>query len=153
MDLLTDSYNTCKTSNCPSTQPMIEMVLPSTLDPTLCKEGSHVCLLFTQYCPITPSNGSWQSAEYKESYAKTVFDIIERYAPGFTNSIVGKEVLSPWDLENEFGLTGGNIFHGAMGMDQLFWLRPIRTQNCWFPETPISNLYLCGSGSHPGIVK
>ncbi len=65
-------------------------------------------------------------------------------------SIVGKEVLSPWDLEKEFGLTGGNIFHGAMGTDQLFWLRPIRTKNCWFPETPIERLYLCGSGSHPG---
>ncbi|KAG4065300.1 hypothetical protein HA402_012742 [Bradysia odoriphaga] len=150
MDLLSDSYTSCITSNCPSTKPMIEMVIPSTLDPTLCKDGTHVCLLFTQFTPINPSNGSWESPEYKESYAKTVFEIIESYAPGFIDSIVGKEVLSPWDLEKEFGLTGGNIFHGAMGMDQLFWLRPIRSENCWFPETPIENLYLCGSGSHPG---
>lgn len=86
MDLLSESYTSCKTSNCPSTKPMIEMVIPSTLDPTLTStEGSHVCLLFTQYCPITPSDGSWESPAYKERYAKTVFEIIERYAPGFTS--------------------------------------------------------------------
>lgn len=150
MDLLSESFTSSHTSNCPSTQPMIEMVIPSSVDPTLCSNGSHVCLLFTQYTPYAPSDGSWESTSYKERYAQKVFEIIDQYAPGFINSIVGKEVLSPWHLEQEFGLTGGNVFHGAMGVDQLFWLRPLRTKDCWFPETPISGLYLCGSGTHPG---
>jgi len=86
---------------------MIELVIPSSLDSTLAPPGSHVCLFFTQFTPIHPSNGSWSDPAYKEKYANAVFNVVEEYAPGFKASVVGKEVLSPWDLEQTFGLTGG----------------------------------------------
>jgi phytoene dehydrogenase-like protein len=93
----------------PSDRPMIELVIPSSLDKTLAPEGAHVCLLFTQFTPMSPSNGSWEDPTFKEKYANSVFNIVEQYAPGFKESIVGKEVLTPWDLEQTFGLTGGVI--------------------------------------------
>lgn len=105
---LTESYQTSKEKNTPSEFPMIEMVIPSSLDPTLTStKDSHVCLLFTQFTPISPSDGSWSDPTYKDKYAEKVFNIIEEYAPGFKSSIVGKDILSPWDLEQTFGLTGG----------------------------------------------
>lgn len=88
---------------------MIEFVIPSSMDPTLAPKGSHVCLFFTQFTPYSPSNGSWEDPEFKEKYAQTVFNCMEEYAPGFKESIVGKEVLTPVDLEKTFGLTGGVI--------------------------------------------
>ena len=121
----------------------------SSLDPTLAPPGQHVCLLFTQYTPYTMKNGSWDDENVREAYANLIFDTIEKYAPGFKASIVGKEVLPPPILEKTFGLTGGNIFHGSMALDQLFMTRPVAEK--WIaPKTPISGLYLCGSGAHPG---
>lgn len=93
-------------------------------------------------------NRSVKSETYKEQYAKLVFDTIEKYAPGFTNSIIDKDILTPADLESEFGLTGGNIFHGAMPLNQLFINRPVSQFSSY--STPIQNLYLAGSGAHPG---
>ena len=93
-------------------------------------------------------NRSVSSDTYKEQYAKLVFDSIEKYAPGFTNSIVGKDILTPADLESVFELTGGNIFHGAMPLNQLFINRPVAQYSSY--STPIGNLYLSGSGAHPG---
>ena len=87
-------------------KPMIEMTIPSSLDPTLAPEGHHVCLIFTQYAPYHLNRGEWDEAA-KEAYADNVLDSIEMYAPGFKNSIVGKEVLPPPELERIFGLTGG----------------------------------------------
>jgi phytoene dehydrogenase-like protein len=107
MEDLAESFNSCQLTNTPSKNPMIEMVIPSSLDPTLAPKGSHVCLLFTQFTPYAPANGSWSDPKYKEGYAERVFDLIEGYAPGFKASVVGKEVLSPWDLEQTFNLTGG----------------------------------------------
>lgn len=129
----------------PSEKPLIEMVIPSSLDPTLAPKDHHVILLFCQYFPM---NRSQKSSEYKDKYAKLVFDSIEKYAPGFTDSIIGKDILTPADLEAEFGLTGGNIFHGAMPLNQLFINRPV-AQNSTY-STPINGLYLTGSGAHPG---
>lgn len=103
------SFTSSQKLNQPSERPMIELVIPSSLDPTLCPEGAHVCLLFTQFTPYSPENGSWEDPNFKEKYANTVFNIVEEYAPGFKESIVGKEVLTPVDLENIFGLTGGVI--------------------------------------------
>ncbi|GLH05938.1 Pyridine nucleotide-disulfide oxidoreductase domain-containing protein 2 [Gryllus bimaculatus] len=144
-------------------RPLIEMVIPSSVDPTLAPPGCHVCLLFTQYTPYTLSNGKTWDEETKEEYANIVFDSIEEYAPGFKASVVGKEVLTPPDLESIFGLTGGNIFHGAMPLHQLFLSRPTparineggnefknRSNVCGSPYTPIPHLLLCGSGAHPG---
>lgn len=133
---------------------MIEMVIPSVLDKTIAPEGAHVCLLFTQYTPYSPSAG-WQEAA-KEEYATKVFNVIEEYAPGFKDSVIGKEVLPPPDLERIFGLTGGNIFHGSMALSQLFLCRPVTpTESLSVPEamsplTPVPGLLLCGAGAHPG---
>jgi len=130
-----------------SSNPLIEMTLPSSLDKTIAPPGHHVCLLFTQYAPYHLKDGTWDE-QTKEDYANVVFDSIEKYAPGFKSSIVGKEVLPPPDLENIFGLTGGNIFHGSMSLDQLYLTRP--TTGSVSPGTPVPGLLLCGSGAHPG---
>ena len=130
----------------PSTRPVVEMTIPSSLDPTLAPPGHHVASLFTQYTPYSIPGG-W-TAEAKASYARSVFDVIEGYAPGFTASLLHYEVLTPPDLEAEFGLSGGNIFHTAMGLDQLFWLRPVKGWARY--RAPVKGLYLCGAGMHPG---
>ncbi|POO02529.1 NAD(P)-binding domain containing protein [Trema orientale] len=132
----------------PSRRPVMEMTIPSSLDETISPPGKHVVSLFTQYTPYKPSDGSWEDAAYRESYAHRCFDIIEEYAPGFRSSVIGYDMLTPPDLEREFGLTGGNIFHGAMGLDSLFLLRPVKGWSNY--RTPVRGLYMCGSGSHPG---
>lgn len=132
----------------PSTRPVIEMTLPSSLDPTLAPPGKHVMSLFVQYTPYTLAQGTWDDPGMKEAFADRVFRVIEEFAPGFTASVLARDILSPLDLERIFGLTGGNIFHGAMGFDQLFWLRPAPGWSRY--RTPIANLYLCGAGAHPG---
>lgn len=144
MKLIDDAYIEAKHLNKASSTPMIEMVIPSSLDPTLAPKGSHVILLFCQYFPIDRQTNDIT----KEKYAKLVFDSIEKYAPGFTNSIIGKDILAPFDLEKVFGLTGGNIFHGAMPLSQLFINRPVSGWSSY--KNPIKNLYLAGSGAHPG---
>ena len=131
-----------------SKMPMIEMTMPSSLDPTLAPPGHHVCLFFTQYTPYNLKGGWTEKA--KESYANLIFDTVEDYAPGFKESIVGKEVLCPPVLEETFGLTGGNIFHGSMSLDQLYMTRPITGGNGSSVIPNIPGVYLCGSGAHPG---
>jgi phytoene dehydrogenase-like protein len=132
----------------PSTRPVIEMTLPSSLDPTLAPPGKHVMSLFVQYTPYTLAQGTWDDPGITEAFADRVFRVIEEFAPGFTASVLARDILSPLDLERIFGLTGGNIFHGAMSLDQLFWLRPAPGWSRY--RTPIANLYLCGAGAHPG---
>eukprot|EP00731_Ephydatia_muelleri_P020531 Em0013g258a len=140
------AYLDCLQGNV-SSRPLIEMCMPSSLDPTLAPEGCHVLSLFTQYTPYQPASGPWND-ENKEKYCQKVFDCIEEYAPGFKQLVVGKEVLTPPDLERIFGLTGGSIFHGSMSLDQLYMFRPIPLNPGY--ATPIKGLYLCGSGTHPG---
>nr|XP_039257173.1 pyridine nucleotide-disulfide oxidoreductase domain-containing protein 2-like [Styela clava] len=131
-----------------SRRPMIELCIPSTVDTTLAPKGHHVLSVFTQYTPYY-LNGTqeWTDSD-RDDYRKIVFKSIEDYAPGFIDSVVGYEVLTPMDLENTFGLTGGNIFHGAIGLDQLFLSRP--TSFMASQRTPLQGLYICGSGTHPG---
>uniref|UniRef100_A0A8C8M9M8 Pyridine nucleotide-disulfide oxidoreductase domain-containing protein 2 n=1 Tax=Oncorhynchus tshawytscha TaxID=74940 RepID=A0A8C8M9M8_ONCTS len=129
-------------------RPMIEMTIPSVLDPTLAPPGSHVVLLFTQFTPYSLVGGRAWTDQDREAFADSVFSWIEQYAPGFKSSIVGKDILTPPDLERIFGLTGGNIFHGAMSLDQLYLARPLPSLSDY--RSPIKGLYLCGSGSHPG---
>jgi len=131
-----------------SRKPMIEMTIPSSLDPTLAPPGHHVCLIFSQYAPYSLSDGRQWDEATKEEYADCVFNSIEEYAPGFRASIVGKEVLPPPELEKVFGLTGGNIFHGSMSLDQLYMTRPVPGHTG--PDTPVKGLLLCGAGAHPG---
>ncbi|XP_031255142.1 pyridine nucleotide-disulfide oxidoreductase domain-containing protein 2-like isoform X2 [Pistacia vera] len=132
----------------PSRRPVMEMTIPSSLDKTISPPGKHVVSLFTQYTPYKPSDGSWEDPVYRESYAQKCFSLIDEHAPGFSSSVIGYDMLTPIDLEREFGLTGGNIFHGAMGLDSLFLMRPVKGWSGY--RTPVEGLYMCGSGSHPG---
>ncbi|XP_040293078.1 pyridine nucleotide-disulfide oxidoreductase domain-containing protein 2 [Bufo bufo] len=132
----------------PSERPMIEICIPSSLDPTLAPPGCHVISIFSQYTPYTLSEGRTWNEEERNKYADNVFDWIEKYAPGFKASVIGRDVLVPPDLERIFGLSGGNIFHGSMSLDQLYFARPIPGFANY--RTPIHGLYLCGSGAHPG---
>ncbi len=128
-------------------EPVISMCLPSLLDDTLAPRGCHVMSLFCQHFnPVLSGGRSWD--DVKEQVADLVVQTVTRYAPNFSGSIVGRQVLSPLDLEREFGLTGGDIFHGALHLDQIYSLRPAAGYADY--RTPVSGLYLCGSGAHPG---
>ena len=130
-----------------SREPIIEMVVPSTLDDSLAPGGAHVASLFCQH--VTPQFGdgsSWD--QHREKVADLMIDTVESYAPGFKASVVGRQSLSPFDLERIFGLPNGDIFHGALTLDQLFSARPMRRYADY--RMPIPGLYLCGSGAHPG---
>uniref|UniRef100_H2Z0Q6 Pyridine nucleotide-disulfide oxidoreductase domain-containing protein 2 n=1 Tax=Ciona savignyi TaxID=51511 RepID=H2Z0Q6_CIOSA len=147
MTLIHDAYLDAMNGR-PSKVPMIEMCIPSSVDPTLAPPGHHVISLFTQYTPYYLDGGrKWTDAD-KSQYVNTVFENIEKYAPGFQESVVGYDALLPSDLEEVFGLTGGNIFHGSMSLDQLLFCRPTTAMNSH--QTPVKGLYLCGSGTHPG---
>ena len=130
----------------PSRRPIIEMTLPTVYDPSLAPPGKHIMGIFLQYAPYRLAGGSWD--EIRDSYADQVIDCIAEYAPNLRSIILGRQVLTPLDLERTYGLTGGNIFHGAMSLDQMFWSRPVMGWARY--RTPIRNLYLCGSGAHPG---
>jgi phytoene dehydrogenase-like protein len=130
----------------PSQSPLLEMTVPTSYDPSLAPPGKHIMGIFIQYAPYTLRDGTWD--ELREPFAYRIFDLIEEYAPGFRDLIIDKQVLTPLDLERRFGLTGGNIFHGEMSLDQMFVMRPVAGSARY--RTPIPNLYLCGSGTHPG---
>jgi phytoene dehydrogenase-like protein len=131
----------------PSLRPMLEMTIPTSYDSTLAPAGKHVMNIFLQYTPYSLAKGAdWHAI--KEGYADRVMDLVEEYAPGFKNLVLHRQVLSPLDLEEQFGLTGGNIFHGEMALDQLFMMRPVPGWAQY--RTPVKGLYLCGSGTHPG---
>ncbi|XP_074592532.1 uncharacterized protein LOC141848403 [Curcuma longa] len=132
----------------PSRRPIIEMTIPSVLDHTISPPGQHVINLFVQYTPYKLLEGTWQDPSIRESFAQRCFSLIDEYAPGFSSSVIGYDMLTPPDLEREFGLTGGNIFHGAMSLDSMFLMRPIKGWSGY--RTPVKGLYLCGSGTHPG---
>ncbi|XP_076831699.1 pyridine nucleotide-disulfide oxidoreductase domain-containing protein 2 isoform X2 [Brachyhypopomus gauderio] len=147
LDVLETAYRECQQGR-PSSRPMMEMTIPSVLDPTLAPPGCHVVSFFTQFTPYWLEGGRAWADEDRENFANSVFDSVESYAPGFKESIVGKDILTPPDLERVFGLTGGNIFHGAMSLDQLYLARPLPSIANY--RSPIKRLYICGSGSHPG---
>ena len=125
---------------------MIEMTIPSTLDDTLAPSGKHVASLFVQHVPYTLRDDTWESA--RDQFADRVFAIIDELAPGFAASVLHRDVLAPPDLERIFGITGGNIFHGAMTPNRLWFRRPLPGLSGY--RTPITGLYLCGAGTHPG---
>ena len=130
-----------------SREPIIEMLIPSTLDDSLAPKGAHVASLFCQHvAPELPDGRSW--TDHREEVADLMIDTVERYASGFKASIIGRQALSPLDLEQTFGLVGGDIFHGALTLDQLFWARPLLGHADY--RSPVAGLYHCGSGAHPG---
>jgi phytoene dehydrogenase-like protein len=130
-----------------SKQPVIEMLIPSTLDPTLAPAGKHVASLFVQYvAPHLPGGRSWDDA--KEAFADLVIGTVTAHAPNFKSSVIARQMLSPLDLERRFGLVDGDIFHAQMTLDQLYSARPVLGHADY--RMPVANLYLCGSGAHPG---
>ncbi|MHB2021390.1 MAG: phytoene desaturase family protein, partial [Candidatus Xenobia bacterium] len=108
--------------------------------------GKHVISCFVQYAPYHLKEGTWD--EKREAFGDAVVDTLEEYVPGLRNSILYRQVLTPLDLEREFGLTEGNIFQGELSPEQLFFLRPAAGWARY--RTPIRHLYMCGSGTHPG---
>lgn len=130
----------------PSREPVIELTIPTSVDRTLAPAGHHIVQMFVQYAPYALKNAHWD--EIKDSFAQRCIDAVNRYAPNFAASVLHRQVLSPLDLERRFGLTGGNIFHGAMPLHQLFGFRPVPGWSDY--RTPVQGLYLCGAGAHPG---
>jgi phytoene dehydrogenase-like protein len=129
-----------------SRRPYIDMVIPSLTDPSVAPPGKHVLSCFVQYAPYKLAEGTWD--EQREAFGDNVIDTISEYAPNIKNIIVGRQILTPLDLEREFGLTQGNIFQGELSLEQLFFLRPVAG---WaYYRTPVDNLYMCGSATHPG---
>jgi phytoene dehydrogenase-like protein len=128
-----------------SKEPVVEMLIPSTLDDSLAPAGAHVASLFCQHFPYEVEGG-WEARV--DEAADHVIAHVDRYAPGFRASVVGRLALSPWHLEQRFGIPRGDIFHGKMGLDQLFSARPMLGHADY--RMPLPGLYLCGSGAHPG---
>lgn len=148
MDYLERAYLDARSDGWSST-PVIEMLIPSTLDDSLAPAGQHVASLFVQHvAPHLPGDRSWSNAHEKERFADIVIDTVTRYAPNFKASVLGRQVLSPLDLEQRFGLVDGDIFHGQFGLDQMFATRPVLGSANY--RLPLQGLYLCGSGAHPG---
>jgi phytoene dehydrogenase-like protein len=129
-----------------SRRPYIDMVIPSLTDPSVAPPGKHVLSCFVQYAPYKLAEGTWD--DQREAFGDNVIDTISEYAPNIKDIIVGRQILTPLDLEREFGLTQGNIFQGELSLEQLFFLRPVAG---WaYYRTPVDNLYMCGSATHPG---
>lgn len=130
----------------PSQRPILELTMPTAVDATVAPAGKHLLSMFVQYAPYRLAEGNWD--DLKERFADRCIEVLAEYAPNVPNAVIARQVLSPLDLERTFGLTGGNIFQGAMSLNQLFALRPVPG---WADHrTPIAGLYLCGAASHPG---
>ncbi len=131
----------------PSSRPLLEMTVPTMYDPSLAPPGKHVMGIFLQYAPYTIKGPeTWD--DLREPFADRVMDVIAEYAPNIRDIVDHRQVLTPLDLERRFGITGGNIFHGEMSLDQMFVMRPVPGWARY--RTPIEGLYMCGSGTHPG---
>ena len=140
------AYDDAKYGNF-SRRPYIDMVIPSLTDPSVAPPGKHVMSCFVQYAPYKLAQGTWDDAK-REAFGDNVIDTMSEHIPNIKKLIVGRQVLTPLDLEREFGLTQGNIFQGELSLEQLFFLRPVPG---WaYYKTPIENLYMCGSATHPG---
>ena len=130
-----------------SQQPIVEMLIPSTVDDSLAPPGKHVASLFCQHVlPHLPNGKNWD--DERERVADVMVATVDRYAPNFSAIVIGRQIFSPLDLERTFGLVDGDIFHGALTLDQLFSARPLLGHGDY--RTPILGLYQCGSGTHPG---
>ncbi len=147
MAYMEDAFEDAKHGK-PSHNPVIEMTIPSVCDPSVAPPGKHLMSMFIQYAPYDRKDGKQWNDESNREFAKRVFSIVGEYAPNFESLVDDFQVLSPVDLEREFGLTGGNIFHGEMTLDQMFFMRPMPKYANF--RTPINNFYMCGSGCHPG---
>ncbi|MEQ1567512.1 MAG: NAD(P)/FAD-dependent oxidoreductase [Myxococcota bacterium] len=131
-----------------SRRPYLNVVIPSLLDPGMAPPGKHVMSIFVQYAPYDLAEGAADWPNQREAFGDAVVDTLAEYAPGLKESVLHRQVLTPWDLEQEFGLTEGNIFHGELTLDQILFQRPVPGWARY--RTPIRGLWLCGSGAHPG---
>ena len=131
-----------------SKRPYINVVIPSLTDPSVAPPGKHVMSCFVQYAPYHLKEGAEEWPNQREAFGDAVVDTLEEYAPGLKDSILHRQVVTPWDLEKTFGLTEGNIFHGELSLEQLFFFRPAPGWARY--RTPIRHLWMCGSGTHPG---
>jgi phytoene dehydrogenase-like protein len=146
LDYMDRAYQDAKRSGW-SSAPVVEMLIPSTVDDTLAPPGAQVASLFCQqFAPQLPDGRSWDAV--REDVADHIIDTVDRHASNFKRSIVGRQLFSPLDLERTFGLIGGDIMHGHMALDQLWAARPTLGHGGY--ATPIAGLYLCGAGTHPG---
>jgi phytoene dehydrogenase-like protein len=145
VDYMERAYDSAKYGQY-SKRPYIDIVIPSLTDPSVAPAGKHVMSCFVQYAPYHLKEGTWD--EQREAFGDTVIDTIAEYAPNIRNIILHRQVLTPLDIEREFGLTEGNIFQGELTLEQLFFLRPAPGWAQY--RTPVRNLYMCGSSTHPG---
>jgi phytoene dehydrogenase-like protein len=130
-----------------SRKPVISMQVPSTQDGSLAPEGCHVASLFCQHFQRhLPDGQDWDSV--RETVADQVIDTIDQYAPNFKASVVGRQIKTPLDIERDLGMIGGDIFHGALHLDQFYSMRPLPGHAAY--KMPVEGVYLCGSGAHPG---
>jgi len=134
----------------PATRPVIEMTIPSSIDNTLAPPGQHVVQFFIQFAPydLDPKIGNWADERLKNEFADRVFRIVEEFCPGFTSSVLYRDLLSPLDLERVLGLHRGSITHGSLALHQLGYARPAFGYSRH--RSPLRGLYLCGAGAHPG---
>ncbi|HSF23698.1 MAG TPA: NAD(P)/FAD-dependent oxidoreductase [Blastocatellia bacterium] len=130
----------------PSDRPLVEITIPTAYDDSIAPPGKHIMCIFAQYAPYTLRDADWDTI--KDEFADRCIDAIADYAPNIREAIIHRQVVSPLDMEREYSLTGGNIFHGDMTLDQLFFMRPVAGWARY--RTPIDALYMCGSGTHPG---
>jgi len=144
IDYLERAFDESKYGNF-SRQPYLEATIPSLTDPTLAPDGKHVMSIYMQYAPYK-LKGDWE--EQRKSLGETVVRTLAQYAPNLPELILTHQIITPHDLEEKYGLTGGQIFHGELALDQFFTMRPLLDWARY--RTPIQNLYLCGSGTHPG---
>src|SRR3981081_2988435 len=144
IDYLERAFDSCKYGNF-SPHPYLEATIPSLTDPTLAPEGKHVMSIYMQYAPYN-LKGDWETQ--RKPLGQTVVKTLAQYAPNLPELILTHQIITPQDLEDTYGLTGGQIFHGDLALDQFFTMRPLLDWARY--RTPIENLYLCGSGTHPG---
>jgi len=131
-----------------SARPYLNVVIPSMVDPTVAPPGQHIMSCFVQYAPYAIREGADRWPEQREALGDAVVDTLAEYCPSLKDSILFRQVLTPWDLEQEFGLTQGNIFHGELSVEQLLFQRPVAGWARY--RTPVRHLWMCGSGTHPG---
>ena len=129
-----------------SRQPLLDVLIPTILDPALAPAGKHLMLINIQYAPYSLQDGDW--ATQGQELVQAALTTLEAYAPGMRDLILHQHLLTPPDLEKQYGLAGGDIYHGQMGLDQLLFMRPIAGYGQY--HMPLENLYLCGAGAHPG---
>ena len=130
-----------------SRAPYLDMLIPSQIDPTMAPHGKHYMSVFVQYCPYRLAEGDW-TQERRAAFGRTVIDTIAQHSPNFKSLILHAEIRTPWDIENEVGLTEGNIFQGELTIDQLLFNRPIPGYAQY--RSPVHGVYMCGSSTHPG---